>query len=596
MASRIEDYALLGDCQGAALVDLTGSIDWLCLPRFDSDACLAALLGTAENGFWRIAPRSPIRSVRRAYRPRTLTLETEFTTDEGVVTVIDFMAVGDSIPDLVRIVVGVSGTVPMRMELVLRTNYGLTVPWVRRTATGLTAVAGPDLFRLTTPVELRGEALHTVADFAVGPQERVPFVFDWCASTATPPPPVEAEDALARCDAFWTTWAARSNVTGRYAPLIERSLLTLKALTYEPTGGIVAAPTTSLPEAIGNVRNWDYRFCWVRDSTFTLYSLIRAGHTDEAVAWRDWLLRAAAGAPSQLQILYGIGGERRLVEVELPWLAGYENSKPVRIGNKAAEQVQLDVYGELIGTLYAGSKSGLPVEEAAWALQRTLVKHLETAWTQPDSGLWEVRGPVRHFTHSKVMCWMAFDCAVKSIEQWGWEGPLDRWRAVRDEVHADICRQAFDPALNSFVQSYGSTELDAALLMMPLVGFLPPDDPRVVGTVDAIQRSLMRDGFVLRYRAGPDVDGLPDGEGAFLACSFWLADALVLLGRTEEARVLFERLAGLANDCGLLAEEFDPVAKRMLGNFPQALSHVALVNTALNLMRAEGPAELRRKA
>ncbi len=587
MASRIEDYALLGDCQGAALVDRNGSIDWLCLPRFDSDACFAAIIGTEENGFWRIRPAAPVRSVRRAYRPATLTLETEFTTDEGVVVLIDFMAVGDPVPDLVRIVVGVSGTVTMHMELVLRTNYGMTIPWVRRTPGGLQAISGPDLFRLTTPVALRGEHLRTIADFTVQAGERVPFVFDWSASTDAPPPPVEAEAALARCDAFWQTWATRSSVTGPDAALVQRSLLTLKALTYAPTGGIVAAPTTSLPEAIGGVRNWDYRYCWVRDAAFTLYSLISAGYHDEARAWRDWLLRAAAGAPSQLQILYGIAGERRLVEVELPWLAGYEGSKPVRIGNLASQQVQLDVYGELISTLYACSVAGLAGDEAAWALQRTLVTHLEKAWTQPDSGIWEVRGPLRHFTHSKVMCWLAFDCMVKSIEQWGWEGPLERWRAVRAAIHADICEKAFDPALGSFTQSYGSKELDASVLMIPMVGFLPPSDPRVIGTVEAIQRGLTNNGLVMRYLATESIDGLPDGEGAFLACSFWLADALILLGRTAEARALFDRLAALTNDLGLLAEEYCPLEKRMLGNFPQALSHVALVNTAINLSRNE---------
>jgi GH15 family glucan-1,4-alpha-glucosidase len=595
MASRIEDYALLGDCQGAALVGLDGSMDWLCLPRFDSDACFAALLGSEENGFWKIAPVAPVRSVRRAYREGTLTLETEMTTDDGVIVIIDFMAVGDPIPDIVRIVVGVSGEVPMRMELVIRTGYGMTVPWVRRAPGGIHAISGPDLFRLTTPVAVRGQELHTVADFTVRAQERVPFVFDWSASHLVAPPPVDAEVALARCDAFWLAWTARSKVTGPYAAIIQRSLLTLKALTYEPTGGIVAAPTTSLPEALGGVRNWDYRFCWVRDATFTLYALLSAGYTEEALRWRDWLLRAAAGAPAQLQILYGIAGERRLVEVELPWLSGYERSAPVRIGNKASEQLQLDVYGELMDTLYLCGEAGLDSDDAAWALQRALVNHVETAWVQPDSGIWEVRGPRRHFTHSKVMCWVALDRGVKAIEKWGLEGPLARWRTTRDAIHADICAKGFDATLNSFVQHYGSGELDASLLLLPIVGFLPPDDPRIIGTVVAIESGLMEHGLVRRYLTKPSVEGLPQGEGVFLACSFWLADALVLLGRVDEARVLFERLVALTNDLGLLSEEYDPVAKRMLGNFPQALSHLALVNSALNLSGTGGPARHRRK-
>jgi GH15 family glucan-1,4-alpha-glucosidase len=594
MASRIEDYALLGDCQSAALVDKGGSIDWLCMPRFDSDACFASLIGSEENGFWRIAPVAPIRSIRRAYREGTLTLETEITTDSGVVVLIDFMAVGDPTPDLVRIVTCVSGEVPMRMELVIRSGYGMTVPWVRRTPGGIVAIAGPDLFRLTTPVALRGEALRTLADFTVVAGQRVPFVFDWSASHLPPPQPVDPEEALARCDAFWLAWTARCKVSGPYEAIVKRSLLTLKALTYAATGGIVAAPTTSLPEAIGNVRNWDYRCCWVRDATFTLYSLLSAGYAEEAQAWRDWLLRAAAGAPSQLQILYGIAGERRLVEVELPWLKGYEGSRPVRIGNKASEQVQLDVYGELMDTLHLATESGIAGNDDAWAFQRALVKHLETAWLQPDSGIWEVRGPARHFTHSKIMCWVAFDRGVKAIEKWGVKGPLEHWRAVRDAIHADICAKAFNPTLNSFVQTYGSTELDASLLLVPLVGFLRPDDPRVLGTIEAVQRYLMKDGLVQRYVPNPNVDGLPQGEGAFLACSFWLADALVLIGRVDEARALFERLVALSSDLGLLSEEYDPLANRMLGNFPQALSHVALVNTALNLCRAEGPARHRQ--
>ena len=595
MALRIEDYALLGDCQSAALVGLDGSIDWLCLPRFDSDACFAALIGGEENGFWRIAPVLPVRSVRRAYRPGSLTLETEITTDDGVIVLTDFMAVGEPAADLVRIVVGKSGWVAMRMELVIRTGYGLGIPWVRAIPGGVQAIAGPDLFRLTTPVPLHGERLRTLADFTVNAGDRVPFVFDWYPSHVVSPPPVEPEVAFARCEAFWTEWTGRAKLDGPYAPSVLRSLITLKALTYAPTGGIVAAPTTSLPEHIGGTRNWDYRYCWVRDATFTLYAMLSAGFTDEAQQWREWLLRAAAGAPSQLQILYGIAGERRLVEVELGWLRGYEGSAPVRIGNKASEQLQLDVYGELMDTLHLCTEAGVTTDRDGWALQRALVNHLETAWREPDSGIWEVRGPRRHFTHSKVMCWVAFDRAVKAIEKWGYEGPLERWRSTRDAIHAEVCESAFDPALNSFVQFYGSTEPDASLLHLSIVGFLPPHDPRILGTVAAVERLLMKNGLVQRYLPRQNVDGLPDAEGAFLACSFWLADALVLCGRVDDARVLFERLLALCNDVGLLAEEYDPVASRMLGNFPQALSHVALVNTALNLTRAEGPALHRRK-
>ena len=596
MASRIEDYALLGDCQSAALVSLSGSVDWLCFPRFDSDACFAALIGTEENGFWRIAPVAPVRSVRRAYRDGSLTLETEITTDEGSVVLIDFMAIGDPVPDIVRIVVGLTGEVRMRLELVLRPGYGISVPWVRAIPNGIEAIAGPDRFRLTsTPAApLHGEDLRTVSEFTVVAGQRVPFVFDWSPSNLDYVPPVEPEQALRLCDEFWAEWTSRAKVSGPYAAVVLRSLITLKALTYAPTGGMVAAPTTSLPEWIGGVRNWDYRYCWVRDATLTLYAMLSAGYTEEARAWRNWLLRAAAGAPSQLQILYGIAGERRLVEVELAWLDGYEGSRPVRIGNKASEQVQLDVYGELMDTLHLCAESGLTNTDADWAFQRALVTHLETAWTRPDSGIWEVRGPPRHFVHSKMMCWLAFDRAVKSIEKWGLEGPLERWRAVRDAVHADICTKGFDPGMNSFVQYYGAAEIDASVLMMVMVGFLPLDDPRLVGTVAAVERLLMPHGFVQRYVPVANVDGLPPGEGVFLACSFWLADALVLLGRIDDARALFERLIGLRNDLGLLSEEYDPDGKRMLGNFPQALSHVALVNTALNLSRADGPAFHRR--
>ena len=596
MAARIEDYGLLGDCQSAALVSLSGSIDWLCLPRFDSDACFASLVGTEENGFWKIAPLSPVCGVRRAYRDGSLALETEITTDEGTIVLVDFMAVGEPAADVVRLVIGKTGNVPMRMELVLRAGYGRTIPWVQAIPNGIEAVAGPDRFRLTSTsaAPLHGEGLRTVTDFVVCAGDRVPFVFDWSPSHIPAPPQGDPFEAFDRCEAFWTEWSSRAKVEGPYANLVKRSLLTLKALTYAPTGGIVAAPTTSLPEQLGGVRNWDYRFCWVRDSTFTLYALLSAGYTEEARAWRDWLLRAAAGAPEQLQILYGIGGERRLTETSIDWLRGYEESRPVRIGNLASEQLQLDVYGELIDTLHLCTCSGLATSRQGWALQRALVNHLEKIWAEPDSGIWEVRGEPRHFTHSKVMCWVAFDRGVKAIEHWGAEGPLDRWRAARDRVHAEICARGFDPAQNTFVQYYGSTEPDASLLQLPLVGFLPPEDPRIVGTVEAVQRRLMKRGLVERYVTKEHVDGLPTGEGCFLACSFWLVDALVLLGRRDEAVTLFERLVALANDLGLLSEEYDVESRRMLGNFPQALSHVALVNTALNLSRLGGPAHHRR--
>jgi GH15 family glucan-1,4-alpha-glucosidase len=594
MTCRIDDYALLGDCRSAALVGLDGSIDWLCLPRFDSDACFAGLLGTHENGFWKVAPTSPIRAARRAYKDRTLTLETELECGAGTIVITDFMPVGHDGPGVVRIVTGKAGTVRVRSELALRFNYGKTVPWVQRTSFGIEAIAGPDLVRLATPAPLHGEDLRTVSEFDVRAGDRVPFVLQWAPSFGRRPDRLEPEHALERCDAFWKNWARKCCGEGPYADVIGRSLLTLKALTFEPTGGIVAAATTSLPEHIGGVRNWDYRFCWLRDATFTLYALMTAGYHDEARAWRDWLLRAAAGAPEQLQILYGIAGERRLVETELDWLAGYEGSRPIRIGNAASEQMQLDVYGELADSLYLSHTSGLDREGAGWTLERALLRHLETAWREPDHGIWEVRGPRRHFVHSKVMCWVAFDRGVKSIQRWGLDGPVERWKAIRDEIHAEVCDRGFDPATHAFVQYYGSTEPDASLLLMPIVGFLPPDDPRIVRTVLSVERHLVIDGFVRRYIPQPEVDGLPAGEGAFLACSFWLVDALVLLGRYEEARARFDRLVSLANDVGLLAEEYDPTAGRMLGNFPQALSHVALVNSALNLSRVDGPARHRR--
>ncbi len=595
MALRIEDYALLGDCRGAALVGNDGSIDWLCLPRFDSDPCFAALLGTEENGFWKIAPVSPVTSRHRAYRPATMCLDTELSCDEGTITVTDFMPVGDDGPGLVRIVTGKSGAVRVHSEIALRFDFGKTIPWVQRVDDQtIQAIAGPDLLRIWTTARMHGKTLRTHADVAVRPGDQIPFVMRWGESYAgNLPKPIDAFDGLARCEKYWRSWGSRFDIGGPYNEAIRRSIMTLKALTFAPTGGIAAAPTSSLPEKIGGVRNWDYRFCWVRDATMTLYSLLSAGYLDEAHAFRDWLLRACAGAPDQLQILYGIAGERRLTEVELPWLPGYEGSAPVRTGNAAADQLQLDVFGELGDTLYLSHSTGLDHTDEGWALQRSLLRHLENAWRQPDHGIWEVRGPRRHFVHSKVMSWVAFDRGVKSIEKWGLEGPLERWRAVRDEIHVEVCDRGLAPAHGGFAQYYGSTEPDASLLLLPTVGFLPPEDPRIVRTVMNIEKRLMSGGFVHRYITHPGVDGLPEGEGAFLACSFWLVDALVLLGRHEEAQAHFERLLGLTNDVGLLAEEYEPGAKRMLGNFPQALSHVALVNSALNLSRLRGPAHLR---
>jgi GH15 family glucan-1,4-alpha-glucosidase len=595
MPSRIEDYAIIADCQSVALVAKNGSLDWLCLPRFDSDACFAALLGTPDNGCWKIAPEGEVRAVRRRYRPGTLVLETEFETAEGAVTLVDLMPISGQGTDVVRIVVGQRGRVAMRMDLVIRFGYGAIVPWVRAIDGGIEAVAGPDALRLVTPVETHGEGLSTVARFLVGAGERAPFVLTWSPSHLPDPGHADAEQELADSEAGWRAWSDRCTVTGPYREVVQRSLITLKALTYQPTGGIVAAPTTSLPEQLGGVRNWDYRICWLRDATFTLYSLMSAGYSEEARDWTRWLLRAVAGDPSQLQILYGIAGERRLPEIELDWLPGYEGSRPVRIGNAASRQLQLDVFGELMDALHLSRRVGLAPTEAGWELQQTLMDHLEKIWDQPDEGIWEVRGPRRHFTHSKVMAWLAFDRAVKGVEQFGLQGPLERWRAVRERIHQSVCRDGFDAALGSFVQFYGSKELDASLLMLPLVGFLPPTDPRMLGTVRAIEQSLLRDGFVARYATHSAVDGLPPGEGAFLACSFWLADNYALQGRVEEATAMFERLCGLANDVGLLSEEYDPATRRLVGNFPQAFTHVSLINTALNLTAPQGPAEHRKE-
>jgi GH15 family glucan-1,4-alpha-glucosidase len=583
MAARIEDYAIVGDTETAALVAKDGSIDWLCLPRFDSAACFAALLGEPRHGRWRLAPRDPVTRVTRRYRDGTLVLETVHETASGAVRLVDCMPPEEALPNLVRVVEGVRGEVAMRMELVIRFDYGQTVPWVRRAEGALRAVGGPDALELRTPVATRGEGFTTVADFVVREGERVPFALSWHPSHAPPPAPVDVEAEILRAELWWRRWSSRCGYRGPWREAVTSSLVALKALTYAPTGGIVAAATTSLPEHLGGVRYWDYRYCWLRDATFTLYALLLSGHQHEAGAWRDWLLRAIAGDPAQLQIMYGVAGERRLPELELPWLPGYEGSAPVRIGNAAADQLQLDVFGEVLDALHQARRSGLSGDGSAWAVQRALLDWLEGGWRLEDEGLWEVRGPRQHFTHSKLMSWVAFDRAVKAVECFGLEGPVDRWKALRAEVHAEVCEKGFDPGIGAFTQAYGSRALDASLLLVPIVGFLPPRDPRVAGTVAAIERELLHDGFVLRYRTHETEDGLPPGEGAFLACSFWLADNYALLGREAEARALFERLLALRNDVGLLAEEYDPVAGRQLGNFPQAFSHVGVVNTAFNL-------------
>lgn len=594
MSSRIEDYALIGDCETAALIARDGSIDWLCWPRFDSPACFAALLGTPENGRWRIAPTAPPRSITRRYVDETLVLETDILTDAGEVTVVDFMPPrvkkkGTDVSDLVRLVVGRRGSVAMEMELILRFDYGSAVPWVEKLddGTGISGVAGPDRVILRASVPVRGKDKRTIAAFHTAENEIVTFTLTHQASHL--PIPSALDPLAAREDTLklWRDWSAQGNYRGPWRRAVQRSLVTLKALTYRPTGGIVAAPTTSLPEKLGGVRNWDYRFCWLRDATLTLLALMQTGYYQEAEEWRQWLLRAVAGSPEQMQIMYGIAGERRLVEWECGWLSGYEGSRPVRIGNAAVDQLQLDVYGEVVDALYHAREGRLKENKTAWSLQLTLIRHLEQAWREPDEGIWETRGGRRHFTYSKVMCWVAFDRIVRTLEKGdGDRGQLERWRDVRDSIHSDICRNGFDGDQNCFVQSYGSKELDASLLLMPLVGFLPHDDPRIVGTVAAIQDRLMIDGFVRRYVPERMQDGLPHDEGVFLACSFWLADNLILQGKHDEAADLFERLLSLGNDLGLLAEEYDPAAKRQVGNFPQAFTHVALINTALNLTRS----------
>ncbi|MCC6381628.1 MAG: glycoside hydrolase family 15 protein [Dehalococcoidia bacterium] len=581
----------------AALVGRDGSVDWLCLPRFDGGACFAALLGTPDNGCWRIGV--PGARVRRRYRPGTLILETTFETDEGRATLVDFMPprANDERSDLVRLVQGEAGHVTFEVDLALRFVYGQVVPWVRRRDFGLTAVAGPDALEIRTPLAMTGRDFRHRATFTVGAGERMPFVLSWHPSHRSPPRPLDPWRSLESTERWWQRWSGRCAYDGPDREAVSSSLTVLKALTYSPTGGIVAAPTTSLPECLGGVRNWDYRFCWLRDATFTLYALLISGYTEEACAWREWLLRAVAGEPSQLQMIYGLAGERLLPEIELPWLLGYEGSTPVRIGNAAHTQYQLDVYGEVMDCFHVAVRSGIDPSNDAWAVQRAVLDFLESGWRRPDEGLWEVRGRRREFTHSKVMAWVAFDRAVKAVERFGCEGDAERWRRVRAEIHADVCASAYDADRQTFVQSYGSQDLDAALLMIPMVGFLPPSDRRVAGTVAAIQQHLVRDGFVQRYSPREDLDGLPPGEGAFLACTFWLADNLVMLGQTEEARRIFDRLLGIRNDVGLLSEEYDPAAGRLLGNYPQAFSHVALVNTAHNLAAGStGPAQRRAES
>lgn len=583
MSLPIEDYALIGDCQSAALVGRDGSIDWLCLPRFDSGACFAALLGDRDRGRWLLAPSGAVRAVRRRYLPDTLVLETEFETDDGVVAVIDFMPPRSNVADVIRIVEGRRGNVPMRTELLIRFDYGSIVPWVTSDANGLHAIAGPERLRLRSPVAMHGRELASVGEFTVGAGQRIPFDLTWYPSHAEEPPPLDIDAALRSTERFWRAWAERYKGDGRYREAVVRSLITLKALTYAPTGGLVAAPTTSLPEALGGERNWDYRYCWIRDATFTLYAFLSSGYVEEAHAFREWLVRAVAGTPSQVQIMYGLGGERRLTELELPWLAGYEGSRPVRIGNGAYGQLQLDVFGEIMDAAHQSRRAGIDPSARSWQLQKSLLHELESSWMEPDEGIWEVRGPRRHFTHSKVMSWVAFDRAVKAVERFGLEGPVERWRALRDSVHGEVCRAGFNESVGAFVQSYGSEHLDASLLMIPLVGFLPASDRRVRATVSAIERGLMHNGFVRRYAPDPAVDGLHGEEGAFLACTFWLADNYAMVGRSRDARELFERLLAIRNDVGLLAEQYDCGRSRQVGNFPQAFSHIGLINTARNI-------------
>jgi GH15 family glucan-1,4-alpha-glucosidase len=594
VSSPIEDYAVIGNCETVALVGRDGSIDWLGVPRFDSAACFAALLGKPEHGRWLVSPVQDAARISRRYRGNSLILETDFETDTGAVRLTDFMARRDGISDVVRLVRGLRGRVQMRTELIVRFEYGSVVPWVLRDEAGrLHFTAGPDRLVLDTELRLRGENFRTVGEFEIGEGQEISFALSWTPSFRAVPAPLDPGQALRGLEKFWSDWSAAYKPTEEWSDAILRSLLTLKSLTHWETGGIVAAGTTSLPEKIGGARNWDYRFCWLRDATFTLYALIGAGFLEEASAWRQWLLRAVAGKPEDAQIMYGVGGERRLTEFEVPWLPGYRNSSPVRIGNLAAGQVQLDVYGELLGTLYVARRAGLAEEAASWMLERALIDHLEAIWDQPDDGIWEVRGGRKHFTHSKIMAWVAFNSAILSAEEFGLEAPLDRWRQIRKTIHAEVCERGFDAERNSFVQSYGSKSIDASLLLIPKVGFLPATDPRVIGTLSAVEGELISDGLVLRYDTEKRVDGLPPGEGAFLACSFWLVDNYVLQGRIDEARALFERLLSLRNDVGLLAEQYDVSGRRQLGNFPQAFSHLALINSARNLLGLNATARRR---
>jgi GH15 family glucan-1,4-alpha-glucosidase len=594
----IEDYALVGDLHTGALISRGGSVDWLCLPRFDSPACFAALLGDEENGHWTMSPQSGGDATARNYRGDTLVLESEWTTPDGVVRVVDFMPPRDDLPDLVRVVEGVSGRVPMRSTLRVRFDYGHIVPWVRRADGQLCAVAGPDALWLRSPVESRGVGMTTISEFTVAAGDRLGFSLTWHPSHERKPRAVDPLKALKGTEKFWTQWISRANVEGPYRDAVIRSLITLKALTYSPTGGIAAAATTSLPEQLGGNRNWDYRYCWLRDATMTLHALLSSGYHAEAKAWREWLVRAVAGDPKDMQIMYGLDGARRLIEYELPWLGGYANSRPVRVGNAASEQVQLDVYGEVMDALELSRSAGLAVDEDAWSFQRVIMDYLEGHWRDPDNGIWEIRGDRQHFTHSKVMCWVAVDRAVRGVERWGLDGPLDKWKATREAIRADVLEHGYDADRGTFVQAYGSSQLDAALLLIPSVGFLPGDDPRVVGTVEAVRRELQHDGFVRRYLTQDDatsVDGLSGEEATFLVCTFWLADALCLAGRAQEARDIYERILALRNDVGLLSEEYDVSTKRLIGNLPQAYSHIGVVNTADNLAGAHGPAHRRAR-
>jgi GH15 family glucan-1,4-alpha-glucosidase len=587
VALLIENYAMVGDCHTAALIGCDGSIDWLCFPRFDSPACFAALLGGPEHGRWLLAPAGNVRARRRCYRDGSIVLESEFESDGGVVRIIDFMPISNRRWDIARIVEGVSGEVRMSMELIVRFDYGSILPWVRRSGEVLLITAGPDTLELASSVEVQGENMKTVAEFSVRAGQRESFTLNYRPSHLDMLPPIDPFAALKDTEKYWNEWSGRCRYQGPWREAVVRSLVTLKALTYKPTGGIVAATTTSLPELPGGVRNWDYRFCWLRDATFTLNALLRTGYEEEAGAWQEWLLRAIAGSAEDLQIVYSVTGARRLDELEIPWLPGYQGSVPVRIGNAASKQIQLDVYGEVMDTLHLARQADLNSHPQSWPLQKTMLKFLSSQWRKPDEGIWEVRGEPRHFTHSKVMAWVAFDRSIKDAEQFKLDAPIEDWRRICEEIRADVCERGYDRRINSFIQSYGSSDLDASLLLIPQVGFLPADDPRVLGTIEAIEKHLMVNGLVLRYSTDSRVDALPPGEGTFLPCSFWLADALALCGRRSEARALFERLLKLSNDVGLYAEEYDPRAVRMLGNFPQALTHMALINTARLLSMPE---------